>query len=482
MKKSARIPEIIIWLFFSMIVCFGYAFSFLTYAARHTQASGFHVALSVSICLLLAGAGVIYVKMPRPGQCFFCFSKTEWIFLEGGILALLLIGGYILRFSDHFYGIWQSGLEDTFFQYAQVVPDRAVYANPHLISGMYVQMLHIACLFFGNIYEIGVSLQFALQLLGVLVWYMALRKLLGRVEALFFVFGAMLLPDSIRHSVQCDPTMLLFLIYGCTVFCMAYYAKSHISGKWDTFLEALLGVMTAFCVFADISGLLMLFVLAYALNCKHRLLSGSFWPWSKCIPVVTGLFAGLFLTVILQSELYGIRVVDAVRLQSRQGLAFTFPDKAFWHRYAARFDMQPAFLPAVLVILAYWFIRTRKVLTYTMGAVLYLFAVQFLQLDLYMEHDFLIYMLLLVLTGMTWKRYFQAYKTEEPVVTVVHFEEQPVVEVPPISEKAPAIFMPKSLTIPKRTPKAKIDYEVEVQEEQLHFDVPVEENADFDVD
>lgn len=365
MKKLYRIPEIGIWLLFSVLICSGYAFSFLSYAARHTQVSVFHVVLSVVICLLLAGGGVIYTKMSHHRQWLLDFSKAEWIILEGSILLLFFAGGYIFRFTDCFANIWQDGLEDTFFQYAQVVSDRVTYANPHLISRIYVGILHIACRFFGNIYEAGAALQFILQLLSTFVWYMALRKLYGRVTALLFAFGAMLLPDSIRHSVQCDPTMLLFLIYGCTVFGMAYYMKSYMPAKWRMLMEVLLGMLTAVCVLADISGMLILFGFVCTLIRKHKLLSGSFW--SKWLPAMTGLFAGMLFVIVLQAGLYGICLMDSLSLQSYHGLKPVFPKSTFWYYYMERLGRHQIFFPAVFVILAYWFIRNRKRLTYIMG-------------------------------------------------------------------------------------------------------------------
>ena len=70
---------------------------------------------------------------------------------------------------------------------------------------------------------------------------------------------------------------------------------------------------------------------------------------------------------------------------------------------------------------------------------------------------------------------------EEPVVTVVHFEDEPAVTVPEKQQERPVIFIPKSMEIPKRVSKPKVEYAVEVTEEKMHFDLPVEENADYDI-
>lgn len=71
----------------------------------------------------------------------------------------------------------------------------------------------------------------------------------------------------------------------------------------------------------------------------------------------------------------------------------------------------------------------------------------------------------------------------EPVVTVVKFEEQEAVEIPEVSsvEEKPLIFIPKSFETPKRVPKPKIDFTLEVPEEDLCFDVDISEQADYDI-
>ena len=66
---------------------------------------------------------------------------------------------------------------------------------------------------------------------------------------------------------------------------------------------------------------------------------------------------------------------------------------------------------------------------------------------------------------------------EEPVVTVIRFEEEPAVTVP----EKPLIFIPKTMEIPKRVSKPKVDFAVEVEADKMHYDYNVEETADFDI-
>lgn len=426
------ISEQVVWLIFSVLTGFGYVFSVFTYAQKHIKLSVFHIVLPIILWIFIVGVGMLLTKLLcSKNQCFY-FSQKERAFLEGIVLVLLGTAGYIFRFAAPFCGIWQNGLEEDFFHYAQVVQEQVPYISPHLISRIYVRFLHLICLLFGNIYQIGANVQFVLLIVGVFIWYLALKKLFGMAAALFFAAGAMLLPDSIISSLQCDPSMLLFCIYGCTALAGAGYVRSDSSSntRWCCFTEFFLGIFTACCVFADISGILFLFGLGTALAYTCKRYQRGFikhFCFSAC-----GFIIGAVFLVGLPVLFYGVGLQEALQMQSYNGLFFTLPTSEGIHAYLWKLGEHRIFILSAVVTTAYWFLRHRRAITYMMAEILFLLGIQFFGLDTYMKHDFLIYMSLLALTGMTLKQYFKKYEVKEPDVTVVHFEEQHIVEVPKI--------------------------------------------------
>lgn len=425
-----RISEWVIWLIFSVITGFGYVFSVFTYAQKHMKLSVFHIVLPIMIWIFIIGFGMFLNRLLCCKHWSFHFSGKERTFLECIVLVLLGTAGYVFRFTVPFCDIWQNGLEGNFFHYAQVVQEQIPYMSPHLISRIYVRFLHLICLLFGNIYQIGANVQFVLLIVGVFIWYLALKKLFGMAAALFFAAGAMLLPDSIISSVQCDPSMLLFCIYGCAALAAACYVRNDSSSntKWCCFAEFFLGIFTACCVFADVSGILFLFgvgtALAYTCKRYQRRFIKHFC-FSVCGFIVgTVFFAGLPILF------YGVDPQEVLQMQSYNGLSFIFPTSERIHAYLLQLGEHRIFILSAVVIAAYWFLRHRRAVTYMMAEILFLFGIQFLGLDTYMKHDFLIYMSLLALTGMTLKQYFKRYEFKEPDVTMIHFEEQHIIEVP----------------------------------------------------
>ena len=480
MKRLAFIPEIFIWLMFSVVAGFGYAFSFFGYLESKAHMSATDIMVPTLVWLLLAAICTILLRIAQNTRCFVQFSRAERLFLECSILALLLIGGWVFRFVDYFHGVWPANLDNTYFQHAQVLQNAEAYLNPHPASRLYVAFLHIICLFFGNIYEVGTFVQFLLLLVAVMIWYFVIRKVFGRVAALFYAGGAMLLPDSIRSSMQCNPNMLLFVIYGCIAFLVVQYAYSKASGFGISVFELFLGILLTMAVLLDISGVLL--IVAYIFAIKYRNAEKSGRSIFSILTMCIGILTGVLLFVIFQAKFYGMNYRDAFCFQAYSGLIWKMPDLKGLQEFVFSLGSHPIFIVAIVVISIYWFMNKKQAFTGIMFSLLFLFAIQLFGLDTYLQHDFMIYMGISILLGISVQQYLRlpiksVKEKTEPIVTVVKFEEEPAVTIP----EKPQIFIPKSMEIPKRVSKPKIDFTIAVDEDKMHYDYSVEETADFDI-
>ncbi len=486
MKRLTFIPEIFIWLTFSVVAGFGYAFSFFQYVGSYTSVSMSDTIIPTVVWMLLAAICTFLLRVAQNTQCFVKLSKSEALFLEFSILALLFIGGWVFRFVDYFHVVWPTELENVFFQQALVSSQPTVYRNPHPASRLYVGFLHIICLFLGNIYEAGAFVQFLLLLASVAIWYAAIRKTLSVTTGLFFAAGAMLLPDSIVSSMQCNPMMLLFTIYGFIAWLMACYAQGRTTGFRKFLEEVVLGIAAVLAVFLDVSGILIaaMYIAAICYRAKqekqHVLLT--------ILGAAVGIISGIGIFVAAQSHLYGMGYLEAFRFQSYTELVWKLPDLNGLKSFVFSLGTHPILIVAIVVISIYWLLNKKQVFTWIMLAVLYLFGIKLLKLDVYLQHDFMIYMAISSLLGVSVKQYLSlADKREtqaedaaikpEPMITVVNFDSLPQTVIP----EKPLIFIPKTMEIPKRVSKPKIDYAIEVKEEKLHFDYTVEDSADYDI-
>lgn len=521
MKRLSIIPEIFIWLAFSVLAGFGYAFSFFECIGGRASLTAADIVMPTLVWLVVAVFCTCLLRIAKKTQCFAHFTKSESLFLEYGVLVLLLIGGWVFRFSAHFQGLWPVNPDNEFFQYAQVSRSAVSYMNPHAVSRLYVGFLHILFLFLGNIFEAGSLAQFVLLMVGVFFWYMAVRKTFGQITALFFTAGAMLLPDSIVASVQYNPMMLLFAIYGVIAWIIACYAKGKCSGAAAFVCELGIGMLLGASVLLDVSGWVLVAAGGLALRTHQRNREGK----SLVTPVasILGVMFGVKAFSFVQSVLYGMSFAEADNFYGCVDWKMQMPDIHQIQEFFFELGSHPVFIVAIVVIVTYWFMNRRLAVTWIMLGVLFFMTLQLLKLDVYLKHDFLIYMGLLVLLGTSVQQFVWGIdkqeetdkkqspvngdttelpnlsflsdmkvevskensvpftEDQEPVVTVINFDEQPAVTVEEKQQVRPVIFIPKSMEIPKRISKPKVEFAVEVADEKMHYDLEIEENADFDI-
>lgn len=500
MKGLKVIPEILIWLAFTVITGFGYAFSFLGYLESRALVTAANIVIPTLVWLLLAVICTLLLRVAHNSSCFIQLSGKEGLFLELSVFLLLLVGGFVFRFADYFQTVWPAEADNTYFLYAMVSQENGAYMNPHPISRIYVLFLHVICMFFGNHYTAGAYAQFILMLVAVLFWYFAIRKSLGKITALFFVAGAMLLPDSITASIQCDPMILLFVFYGFLAwFCVQYVYNDH-RGMLMYLHVFLLGVLVILALVFDVSGVLA--VLAYLLLLRYKdkrdALNGVvhrftvFWE-------LLGMLTGGFIFRYVQSAIYGMSFALSGSFNCYQGLTVHFPDLERLKEFIFRLGVHPVFIVAIVVISVYWFLENKTTTSWIMLGIIYLFGLQLLGLDYYLNHDFIIYIGIILLLGIAAGQFLDIRKDtaeinmqaqdvnsnteldfKEPVVQMINFDEQPAVVIE--EKERPLIYIPKTMEIPKRVSKPKVDFAVEVEEAKMHFDIPVEENSDFDIE
>ena len=324
MKRLSIIPEIFIWLAFSVVAGFGYAFSFFEYIGGRAELTATDIVMPTLVWLLLAVICTFLLRMVQKNRCFIHFSKYESVFLEISVLLLLLVGGCVFRYAEYFQGLWPVNPDNEFFHYAQVTQQSDFYSNPHPASRLYVGFLHIIFMFVGNIYEAGTLTQFVLLLLGVLFWYLALRKAFGVVTALFFTAGAMLLPDSIVTSMQYNPAMLLFAVYGVIAWFMAVYAEGKTNGFGAFLSEFLLGCLVSLAVMLDISGWIFVIVFVIALRRHHKNCEKN--SFMILIASCLGIIFGANAFTYVQSVIYGISFQQASEFLAYPSLILQMPN------------------------------------------------------------------------------------------------------------------------------------------------------------
>lgn len=210
--------------------------------------------IACALYIVLAGAGIFLIhhfapKYSGTGEKNH-FPRT---IIFGAAAVILLVIGFILRMPA------AGGGEETslYYELAAVGPERELPQGVRGIVYFYVQMLHGLLYFLGNKPTAAVWMQILLQMGALLLFYLALRKLTGRIAALvtlaFCMFSSYLTGEACRLS----PSMLYLFCWSAVLLVIVWAAGTE-KRIWG-FPAA--GLLIAVQSYLDAAGLLLLAIL-----------------------------------------------------------------------------------------------------------------------------------------------------------------------------------------------------------------------------
>lgn len=239
-----------IWALYLM--CMGVVFSFMGMAVGHQSAGIPYTALTV----LVLAAGVLflaYFLIKRFSARIGKLDPGRAVLAEGIAVAAFLAVGMILRLA----AMEGAGEEAAYYEVAKVTEEGM---RVRLVQGSvyyYLCLLNLLFRLVGNKWTAGIVLQIILQTLGSATAYFAVRCLAGRGPALVSLSFLTLAPGSVREGITYSPKMLYFCVYVLILLVIALYLERSVKpgGEALTWMLApLCGALTAFAGYMDIVG------------------------------------------------------------------------------------------------------------------------------------------------------------------------------------------------------------------------------------
>ncbi len=141
---------------------------------------------------------------------------TKYAIVEAVLLVGLLLAGVAIR-------IYQMPTEPyglgTYFDVAAVGNNPVPYITGTGIRQIYLYMLRGLFTIFGNVWQVGTIAQLVLFMIGVMVFYFAIRKVNGCVGSLLIVGCVLCLPwFFLPITYMYGPQMLFFLLFGVGLY------------------------------------------------------------------------------------------------------------------------------------------------------------------------------------------------------------------------------------------------------------------------
>lgn len=440
-------------------------------------------------------------------------TKSLW---EIFIVLSLFFAGLLYRVAFCFRN--SSGITETsYYQLATVKTEEIAEPIVHGASYLYTMCLSFAFSFLGNKIIVGILLQILIQMVTILLAFFVVRRMAGRIPACITMLVLSVSSVYVEQILTMTPESLFFALYLMGIFLVGGYVKNDCSGRsrkpsavWGALLS---GFTIGFLAYLDaVAFTLVIFLFGLmtgvrASEPKRKRRGNDAGRRSAGFSML------LILTAIVAGALSfaGMLALNAYSYYTEIGTMaetlLTFyrtnfrTDYVLYHTEYSVVECLILVFLAAFLILAFW--NRRKVQNVSPWLCLILLLAP-TPLTAKGALPYQVYSIFLwsVLAGIGVQQSFvwesaAAVKercteegTEPVKASSVETSMTPVLVNEPSAEaisvpvEMPAgkpRFLENPLPLPRKHEKRTLDYQYEVAEAQMKFDIEIAENDDFDI-
>ncbi len=252
MKKLRGILEALIWLLFTVPVAAGGTVYYIESVSSYTQADVAAVLLWCSIMLILTGLAAFLFTWTKQKPGILCLGKGASVALEVICCLILVSAGIYFRIGQEFVAFWSEQDGNPVVEAALVKLDRTSVSQTDLVTAAYVFLLNRLFWLVGNLSLAAAGMQLVIFAAGSILLYFLVRRCYGAFAAVICLEGLMLLPQMVRSSMYCSPEILLFLSAVILGWILHLCLDRRLKKEWKALPDFLvLALYTAGCVYVD---------------------------------------------------------------------------------------------------------------------------------------------------------------------------------------------------------------------------------------
>lgn len=169
--------------------------------------------VAAALAVLAGGAAFLLRWLGSGLAAYFAKRKGLCITVELASVVLLFTIGLVFRVTN----LSDMGDSAAYYEAAEVRMGRGIPPMLHGASQLYICLLHIFFVFFGNRLLVGVVLQMALQAAAAVSLTILIRKYVGSVASLVFLTFLTCSPYMVRESLTLSPAMLYLFLTSVSV-------------------------------------------------------------------------------------------------------------------------------------------------------------------------------------------------------------------------------------------------------------------------
>lgn len=180
-------------------------------------------------------------------------AKRRILECVGVLIVLMVSAAYPAA------GVFSAPEQSHYFDVAKVVSNGTIYQTAHGITNLYVGVLHLVFLFFGNMIEAGYWLQIGLLFLAFGALYLAVRRMTGRTAAFMMLLFGTFSPSVRIQALNLSPEILFLFLYSVALLVIAFCLKSdrQTMVKW-----LFAGIPIGLLSYLDVMGVTLIFFAA----------------------------------------------------------------------------------------------------------------------------------------------------------------------------------------------------------------------------
>ena len=482
MAFEKRMFSYIVWGLHGILACIGFAVILLK-TLDATPLTNPYGQIGI-VCLSFVLTACVFLLVRRiANRCGGKGNSVRKAVAEAVVAVLVLAAGVTLRvlFLD-------KGMEEAaYFDMAQVNGE----AIPPLSYGaqyLYVCMLRALFYVVGNHFAAGVFLQITLQTVGALVFYLAVRRFSGASAGIVALAVLMFMPSASREALVYSPRMLYFLLFSIVLLMVGRMTARQKKDKfaWYGWLHTVLcGAAIAVVTYLDGAGVLLFIPVFGIVLAKER--KRLLCQWGV---VLAGFLAVLVLLFFADASLSGADFVSVCRVWAASYVPQSpvLSDLVFLRENTVM-ELVLLSVAAFVILLGlpgFFCSRREECQTPFMMLEIGLVLLCVCRTDhVQARYEYLMLAVFAAMTGAAVRAVSAHEKTGEDA------EENSVSQLPAaVAALSEAVDPPEDgkvklidnpLPLPKRHVKKTMGYQREVPPEEMHYDIEVEENDDFDL-
>lgn len=492
-----------IWFLYAAVVCVGLLSITSVFGKQLGQTAAVGMIVG-GVWILLCGVITLLIhKLMKHKEREIQIGKMPAIVAESLVAVLLFAAGLILRISC----MGNVGEESVYFELTKVAEGQMIPAVVHGAVYIYLQLLHLVYLVFGNIFVAGIWLQIVLQIIAAIFLYLAVRKPAGAVSSLVMLGFFMLSPTMINAALVLSPQSLFLMVFAIAI----WGCVKCICDRKGIIPCIFAGLLISVACYLDVLGIVLLAfsVVGILLVMKDTEESGKRRVLGALLCVLSCVI-GFVLLILVDSLASAKQMADVLFAWWN-----VFAPSAFEMSLLADAGLLSVEALIVLVLMAFgifsfWSVRkTERQSLWTVAMLAIILLQGFGMITDEVDGSIFGYIMASVLAGVSVTGMFcreatvcgnawedgrleaqleamsqdieEALAVSEEVVVDVKVDvdipspEEPQAEMPQVK------FIENPLPLPKKHVKKVLDFDYEIKDGMDDFDIDVADDDDFDV-